>query len=142
MTGSPPLHRRSLLGWSVLLVCLAIESFLLVWVVLITVLAAMGSSSAVAQNFSLVVVAVLCLGWVIATLLGSVRARASWVRGSAVTIHVLLFAAGTGCLQLALGPWWFGFGLIALALTGFFAAIIARPVLRPELAEQGEPIGE
>lgn len=129
MTGSPALYRRSQLGWGLLIVCLAIETLLLAWVTLFTLLAALGSSSSVAQNYSLVVVAAICLTWLVVTLLGSVRSRASWVRGSAVTIHVLLFAAGTGCLQLAIGPWWFGFGLIVLALLGFFAAILARSSL-------------
>jgi membrane protein YdbS with pleckstrin-like domain len=66
---------------------------------------------------------------VIVTFVGAARARVSWVRGSALTIHVLLFAAGTGCLQLAIGPWWFGFGLVAVALLGFLAAVLARPEL-------------
>lgn len=129
MTGSPTLHRRSQWGWGVLIACLAIETLLLAWVTLFTLLAALGSSSGTAQNYSLVVVAALCFVWVVVTLLASVRSRLSWVRGSAVTIHVLLFAAGTGCLQLGIGPWWIGFGIIAFAIVGFFAAILARPVL-------------
>ena len=132
MTGSPALYRRSQLGWGLLVACLAVETLLLAWVTLFTLLAAHGSSSGVAQNYSLVVVSAICLVWVVVTLVASVRSRVSWVRGSAVTLHVLLFAAGTGCLQLAIGPWWVGFGIIALALLGFFAAILARPVLTPE----------
>ena len=124
MTGSLALHRRSQLGWGLLIACLAVETLLLAWVTLFTLLAALGSSAGAAQNYSLVVVA----------------ARVSWVRGSAVTIHVLLFAAGTGCLQLAIGPWWVGFGIIALALVGFFAAILARPLLAPEAS--GESLGQ
>jgi len=129
MTGSFTLHRRSQYGWAVLIACLAVETLLLVWVTLVSVLAAIGSSSGAAQNYSLVVMSAVCLLWVIVTLIASVRSKASWARGSAVTIHVLLFAAGTGCLQLAIGPWWLGFGIIALALVGFFAAILARPML-------------
>ena len=137
MTGSPALYRRSQLGWGLLIACLAVETLLLAWVTLFTLLAALGSSSGIAQNYSLVVVSAICLAWVVATLVASMRSRVSWVRGSAVTLHVLLFAAGTGCLQLAIGPWWVGFGIIALALVGFFAAIIARPSLTPEAV--GEP---
>lgn len=140
MTGSPALHRRSQLGWGLLIACLAVETLLLAWVTLFTLLAALGSSAGAAQNYSLVVVAAICLVWVAVTLVASVRSRVSWVRGSAVTIHVLLFAAGTGCLQLAIGPWWVGFGIISLALVGFFAAILARPLLAPEAS--GESLGQ
>lgn len=135
MTGSPALYRRSQLGWAVLVAALGIETLLLAWVTLVTLLAALGSSSGAAQNYSLVVVLAICLVWVVVTLFASVRSRVSWVRGSAVTIHVLLFAAGTGCLQLAIGPWWVGFCIIALALIGFFAAILARPLLSHEAAD-------
>ena len=140
MTGSPALYRRSQLGWGLLIACLAVETLLLAWVTLVTLLAAIGASSGAAQNYSLVVVSVICLAWVVVTLVASMRSRVSWVRGSAVTIHVLLFAAGTGCLQLAIGPWWVGFGIIALALVGFFAAILARPLLAPEAS--GESLGQ
>ena len=135
MTGSPALYRRSQLGWAVLIAALGVETLLLAWVTLVTLLAAIGASSGAAQNYSLVAVSAICLVWVVVTLFASVRSRVSWVRGSAVTIHVLLFAAGTGCLQLAIGPWWVGFGIIALALVGFFAAILARPLLSHEAAE-------
>src|SRR5690606_40367890 len=87
------------------------------------------------QNLSLIVMAALSLVWVVVTFAGAVRTRASWVRGSSLTIHVLLFAAGTGCLQIGIGPWWLGFALVALALAGFAAAILARPAVAPA-AEQ------
>ena len=137
MAGSPGVQLRSRLGWSALLATLTIEAFLLVWVLLVTVLGALGSSGSYAQNGSLVVMAAVSLAWVVATLAGAVKSKASWVRGSALTIHVLLFAAGTGCLQLDIGPWWFGFGLVALALIGFLAAILARPATAPESEPPG-----
>jgi len=129
MSDSPQAGRRSAAGWGVLLIALCIESFLMVWVLLITVLAALGSSGSFGQDFSLVAMALICLVWIVITLVGTVRSKASWVRGSAVTIHVLLFAAGTGLLQFALHL--FGWALIALACIGFVAAIVARPVNRP-----------
>lgn len=135
MTGLPTLHRKSKLGWGVLMACLAAEALLLTWVVFITLNVAMASPTEAAQNYSLVVISAICLVWVVVTLLGSMRSRLSWVRGSAVTIHVLLFAAGTGCLQLEIGTTSFGFGLIALALVGFFAAILAKPVPAPDYSE-------
>lgn len=128
-------HRRSEIAWTILAICLAIESFLLIWVLFSTLLAAANSPEMAAQNYSLVAVVAICVLWVVFTLLQSLRTRVSWVRGSAVTIHVLMFAAGTGCLQLLIGPFWLGFSLIVLALIGFFAAVIARPILVQEIAD-------
>ncbi len=136
MSDSPARHRRSQLGWAVLTLCLAVESFLLIWVLYTAVIAATSGTEMAAQNYSLVAVAAICLLWVVITLWQSIKSRVSWVRGSAVTIHVLLFAAGTGCLQLLIGPFWLGAGLIVLALLGFFSAVIARPALAPELGEE------
>ncbi|MFT4233228.1 MAG: hypothetical protein QM606_10705 [Leucobacter sp.] len=129
MTSSPSDHPRSRAGWAVLRVLLVLESVLLGWVLVISVLATLGSSSGAVQNLSLVAMAALALAWAVVTCIGALRARASWVRGSALTIHVLLFAAGTGCLQLAIGPAWLGFALVAAALLGFLAAVLARPEL-------------
>lgn len=142
MNDSPTRNRRSDLAWAILAICLAIESFLLIWVLFSTVLAALNTPEMAAQNYSLVVVVALCVLWVILTLLQSLRSRVSWVRGSAVTIHVLLFAAGTGCLQLLIGPFWLGFAMIVLALIGFFAAVIARPILAPEMQETDTTLDE
>ncbi|QBE47802.1 hypothetical protein [Leucobacter triazinivorans] len=133
MTSSPAEHPRSRMGWAALRALLGLESLMLVWVLIATVLGALGSTTAAVQNLSLVAMAALSLVWVAVTFAGSLRARVSWVRGSALTIHVLLFAAGTGCLQLAIGPWWFGFALVAAALLGFLSAVLARP----ELPENG-----
>ncbi|RGE23774.1 hypothetical protein [Leucobacter sp. wl10] len=127
MTSSPSDHPRSRAGWAVLRALLALESLLLGWVVLVTVLGAIGSGGAVLESVSLVVMAAIALAWVAATFVGATRAGASWVRGSAITIQVLLFAVGTGCLQMAIGPWWFGFALVAVAFVGFVAALLARP---------------
>ncbi|UOR00373.1 hypothetical protein MUN77_09325 [Leucobacter allii] len=140
MVSSPADHPRSLAGWAALRVLLAVESAFLAGVLVMTVIGAAGSAGAVLQNVSLVVMAAVCLLWVVITLVGALRGRASWVRGSAVTVHVLLFAAGTGCLQIGIGPWWLGFALAAAALLGFLAAILAQPDTRTvaERAEAGE----
>ncbi|GAB2551439.1 hypothetical protein [Leucobacter ruminantium] len=132
MTPSPSGNARSAVAWLVLDVLLVLEALLLAWVLLIAVLATFGSGASVilVQNVSLIAMAALSLLWLVITLVGALRTRASWVRGSALTIHVLLFAAGTGCLQLGIGPWQFGFALVAAALAGFFAAILARPTLQ------------
>lgn len=129
MTSSPADHPRSLLAWQVLRVLLAIETLLLGWVVLVSVLAAVSSSGHVMQRVSIVIMAALSLLWVLIAFIGAARGRPAWVRGSAITIHVLLFAVGTGCLQFVIGPWWIGWGFIGLAFIGFAAALLARPEL-------------
>lgn len=139
MPASPADHPRSKAAWRVLGVLLGAECVLLLWVLVVAVLGALGSAGAPLQNLSLIVMAALSLVWAVVTFTGAVKTRASWVRGSALTIHVLLFAAGTGCLQIGIGPWWFGFGLVAAALAGFAAAILARPTALPAADETGEP---
>src|SRR5690606_25781865 len=81
MSDSPQAGRRSTAGWGVLLIALCVESFLMVWVLLITVLAALGSSGSFGQDLSLVAMALICLVWIVITLVGTVRSKASWVRG-------------------------------------------------------------
>ncbi|EYT53227.1 hypothetical protein H490_0110925 [Leucobacter sp. UCD-THU] len=130
MPSSPADHPRSRVAWRALAALLAVESALLLWVLGVTVVGALGSEGNPLQNLSLIVMAALSFAWVVVTLVGAVKARASWVRGSSLTIHVLLFAAGTGCLQIGIGPWWLGFALVALALAGFAAAILARPAVQ------------
>ena len=127
MPTTPADHPRSRAGWAALTVLLVLEGLLIAWVVLIAVLASFGSHGVQMQVVSLLIVVIAALGWIVATFVGAVRSRASWVRGSALTIHVLLFAAGTGCLQLQIGPWWFGFAIIVAALAGFAGALVARP---------------
>ncbi len=82
------------------------------------------------QRLSIFLSALIAWVWVIITLWGALRSRASWVRGSAITIHILLFAAGTGVLQFGLAEPLIGWMLILLAFAGFAAALIARPMVR------------
>lgn len=79
-----------------------------------------------AARLSVLLAAVIAWAWIVATLVGAARARAAWARGSALTIHVLLFAAGTGILQGIIGEPELGLALILLAGTGFTAAVLAR----------------
>ena len=138
MSQKPGAFLRSQLSWSLLTTLLGLESLLLGWVTFVTLQATVLGDGNLGQNLSLVIMAAITLGWVFFTMLGSVRSRASWVRGSSLTIHVLLFAAGTGCLQFAIGPWQLGFALIAVALVGFFAAVLAKPVAPAEAETTAE----
>ncbi|WP_342452025.1 hypothetical protein [Leucobacter exalbidus] len=113
---------------------LAAETLGLIALVAFTIMESFAQPGAVAQEVSLVLMAVAALVWVGLTFFGVARSQASWARGSSVTIHVLAFAAGTGCLQLGIGQWWLGLGIVLVALIGFAAAVIARPERSSEAA--------
>lgn len=73
---------------------------------------------------SLFVSTILCCVWIAATLAGALKRQGSWVRGSAVTIHMLMFAAALGVFQGLLGTVGAGITLLALAIIGFAAALL------------------
>ncbi len=130
---SPERSRLARLGWGVLLVALLVEAFGGLLLLVPTVLGMLeASDEPLGARLSIFLALLIAWVWVCATLLGAMRSRASWVRGSAITIHVLLFAAGTGMLQLGLGGALLAWALVLLALVGFFAAVAARPILREE----------
>lgn len=78
------------------------------------------------QRVSVFLALVIAWLWVVITLFGVVRLRAGWARGSALTIHVLMFAAGTGILQGIYDAPTLGWILVVLAFVGFFSALLAR----------------
>lgn len=130
MSGSREVQGRSGAGWAVLLIVLAIEAFGGLVLVAQTALGMLQSAGEpLGARLSIFLAILLGWIWICAALFGGVRGRASWARGSALTIHVLLFAVATGVLQLNLAGALFGWGLVLLALIGFFAALIARPNL-------------
>jgi len=88
------------------------------------------------QRVSVLLAGLLAVVWVAVTFLGALRSRASWARGSALTLHVLLFAAGTGILQYGLAPSWVGWTAVIAAFVGFFAALLARPEYVAPLDEE------
>uniref|UniRef100_UPI003A84F551 hypothetical protein n=1 Tax=Leucobacter sp. BZR 635 TaxID=3378705 RepID=UPI003A84F551 len=122
---------RSRSAWTALTAVLAVELVLgavLVVTMIPTFPAAGPEREALAPLWvSLFVSAILCCVWVAATLVGVIRRRGSWVRGSAVTIHVLLLAAAMGVFQGILGTPAIGALLLVLAVAGFAAAILVGP---------------
>lgn len=130
MSHSPAVHQRSRWAWIALIAVLGVET---VAGVLGLIPLATGffeaSGEAPGQRLSILLAGVLAVLWVVITCLAAVRNRAGWVRGSALTLHVLLFAAGTGMLQYRLAPAGVAWAAVGLALVGFFAAILARPVV-------------
>lgn len=121
-------HRRARAAWTVLIAVLAVET---VAGVLALMPLATGFFAAdgelLGQRVSVLLAGLLAVLWVAVTFLGALRSRAGWSRGSALTLHVLMFAAGTAMLQYALAPLWMTWAVIALALLGFLAALFARP---------------
>jgi len=78
------------------------------------------------QRVSVMLAGVIAVAWVAVTFLGALRRSGRWPRGSALTLHVLMFAAGTGMLRYQLAPFWMSALVVLLALLGFFAALLAR----------------
>lgn len=144
MSASSPVHQRSKRAWQVLISLLAIETLagLLALVPLgsgfFAASGAGGTAGETGQRVSVLLAGLLAILWVAATFVGALRTRASWARGSAVALHVLMFAAGTGALQYRLAEPWISWGLVLFALVGFFSALIARP----EYVEVPEESGE
>lgn len=122
------MRRNVAIAWNVLRCALLFEAFgglLLLLPVMTGMLNA--SEEPLGARLSIVLALALAWVWVCVTLVAALRSRASWVRGSSLTLHVLLFAAGTGMLQLQLGDVLLAWGLVLLAVIGFAAALLARP---------------
>lgn len=119
---------RARTAWPILSAVLLVEvvgGAVLLWSVLSSSFAA--TEDPFAQRLSILLSAVFAFVWIAATLYGTAARRAGWARGSALTIHVLMFAAGTGVLQGIVGTPLLGWTLVVLALLGFFAAVLAQP---------------
>lgn len=129
MTATPPAHNRIRAGWIALRIVLLLEAVGGAWLVWNTLAGIFGAAGdPIGDLIAILVTTVLFWGWVVLTAWGAWRGRPSWVRGSAITIHVLLFALATGILQGLIGPQtMLGLELLVLAFAGFVAAILARP---------------
>lgn len=94
-----------------------------------------GQGSLVPLWVSLLLSLVIWWVWLAAMLAGAIRRKGNWVRASAITSHVLLFAAGVGIVQGIFSTVWVGVGLIVLAIAGFVSASLMRGGSRAEGAE-------
>lgn len=111
----------------VILVIEVLGGVILLWNVVQAFLAA--SNEPLGARVSLLLAVLVSWAWISITLWGALALRASWVRGSAITLHVLMLAAATGVLQGILGEaMLLGSALLVLALVGFLGAVLARPV--------------
>ncbi|WP_125100536.1 hypothetical protein [Leucobacter chromiireducens] len=135
MNATPVDHLPTRVGWVALRIVLLLEvvgGAWLLWNVAGGFFAA--SDEPLGGRLSLLLAVAIWWGWIAITAWGAWTRRASWVRGSAITIHVLLFAAATGILQGLLGPQTtLGLELLVLALVGFVAAVLAKPDAPAEL---------
>ncbi|UOQ60582.1 hypothetical protein MUN76_00905 [Leucobacter rhizosphaerae] len=139
MSSQPVDHPRSRTGWTILRLVLVIEvvgGAILLWNVFQAFLAA--GDEPLGARVSLLLAVLISWAWIAITLWGALALRASWVRGSAITLHVLMLAAATGVLQGILGEAiLLGWALLALALVGFLGAVLARPVAPVHTAGEG-----
>lgn len=129
-------------AWNVLTALLALEAIaglVIAWSVVQAFLGA--NDEPLAQRLSVLLSALIALAWVIITFWGARRSRAGWVRGSAMTMHVLMFAGGTGVLQGIIGTPALGWGLVVCAFIGFFSAVVARPSVPTTPADSAGPSG-
>lgn len=134
MNPQQAVHPTSRLGWLLLRIALLTEvvgGAVVLWNVLQAFMSA--STEPLGPRLSLLLAFTISWLWIGITLWGALKQQASWVRGSALTLHILMFAAATGVLQGFLGEEAaLGWTLLLLALLGFMAAVIARPALRNE----------
>lgn len=79
------------------------------------------------QRVSLMLIVLVGVAWAGATLLASVRRRA-WARASNLTLQVLLVAAAIGVLQGIIGEPLIGAFLLIVAVLGFIASLMVRPL--------------
>ncbi|MBL3698392.1 hypothetical protein [Leucobacter luti] len=129
MTSSSAAHVPTRIGWIALRFVLLLEVIGGAWLLINVaqgVFAAQGEP--LGDLVILLLATALWWAWIAITAWGAWRGRPGWVRGSSITIHVLLFAAATGILQGLLGPQTvLGLEVLVLALAGFVAALLARP---------------
>ncbi|NNC13124.1 hypothetical protein HII28_14710 [Planctomonas sp. JC2975] len=79
-----------------LVALLSLESLCLIAVVIwLSMQAAQTAASDVPTGLALLIIAALCAVWVVLTTVGAARRR-SWMRGSTITLHILVFAIAIG----------------------------------------------
>lgn len=143
--GEMATNMRSRVAWGLLALALAVEfvgGAILLIGIFPTFPAAGPERDALAPLWvSLVLSLALCILWVGLTLVGVLRSRGGWVRASAVTIHILVFAAAIGVFQGILGTPAVGAVLVLLGVVGFVSALLAKPVEPAEPGLPDEPAG-
>jgi hypothetical protein len=87
---------------------------------------ARSQASDLAGALALLVCAALCVVWLVAMTVGTVRRR-PWIRASSITWHLLVFAVAIGCFTgitaVPAAGWW----LLALSIVGI--ALVVTPAV-------------
>lgn len=133
MSRTPEVSSRAQLAWRALITILGLEAVGAIALTIFVVRGVFGENQEAADlglQVSVLAATIISTIWVIATFAAALRTRASWVRASAITLHVLIFAAGTGVLQMGLADPLIGWGLVLLSFAGFAAALLAQPADR------------
>lgn len=119
---------KSRLGWTILRLVLVLESLAGLVVLWQTFSGVLGDTGAPAGlRASIIISVVLSWIWVSVTAYGAVKGTPSWARGSAITIHILMFSAAVGILQGILGTVAVGIALLLVAIIAIIGTVIARP---------------
>ena len=120
---------KSQLGWVILRLILILEALAGLVVVWQTFSGVLGDQEAPAGlRASIIISVVLCWIWVAFTAFGAARGMPSWARGSAITMHVLMFSAAVGIMQGILGTVAIGVALLLVSIVAIVSAVIARPM--------------
>lgn len=117
----------ALLGCLVAL--LALESAALVLLVIwLGVRAAEAAASDLSSGLALLIIAALCVVWLVLTTVAAARRR-SWMRASTITWHLLVLAVAIGCFTGVTAVPEAGWVLLAIGAVGI-ALVVAPPVTR------------
>ncbi|MHA7987207.1 hypothetical protein ACX9R5_15515 [Rathayibacter sp. CAU 1779] len=102
---------------------LSLESLCLIaGVIWLSVQAAQAAASDVSTGLALLIIAALCAVWVVLTTVGAARRR-SWMRGSTITLHILVFAIAIGSFTGVTAVPEAGWVLIIVAALGIGLAL-------------------
>jgi hypothetical protein len=119
-----------------LVALLAIESAALILLVIwLGVQAAEAAASDLASGLALLVIAALCVVWLVLTTVAAARRR-SWMRASTITWHLLVLAVAIGCFTGVTAVPQAGWVLLAIAAAGI-ALVVAPPVTRATARDAG-----
>lgn len=131
-------------SFPVLLKCLvallALESIALVALVIWLVLQeGQATASDSTSGIAIIVIAVLCALWIVLTTVAAARRR-SWMRASAITVHVMIAAVALGCFTGVTAVPQAGWVLIAVAVLGI--GLVVAPSVTKATARDTMPAAD
>jgi hypothetical protein len=101
--------------------------------------AARATASDLASGIAVLLIAALCALWLVLTTVAAARRR-SWMRGSSITWHLLVFAVAIGCFTgvtaVPQAGWW----LLVIAVIG--VGLVLSPSVTRATARQDATVEE